>query len=79
MTIFLYQVFAFNITIRLTGMLIPGSGMVASVAKAVFCFVVTIPICAGLAVIFGRIEKLEIKHNGRNILKRETESLTKHK
>ena len=79
MTIFLYQVFAFNITIRLTDMLIPGSGMIISVAKSVFCLAVTIPICAVLAVIFGRIEKLEIKHHGKNIFKRETESLTKHK
>ena len=79
MTIFLYQVFAFNITIRLTDMLIPGSGMITSVAKSVFCLAVTIPICAVLAAIFGRIEKLEIKHHGKNILKRETESLTKNK
>ena len=61
MTIFLYQVFAFNLTIRLTNMLIHGDGIISSIAKSVFCLATTIPACAWFAVIFGKIEKLEIK------------------
>ena len=61
MTIFLYQVFAFNLTIRLTNMLIHGDGIISSIAKSVFCLATTIPACAGFAVIFGKIEKFEIK------------------
>lgn len=67
MTIFLYQVFAFNLTIRLTNMLIHGDGIIVSIAKSVFCLVTTIPACAGLAVIFGKIENLKIMHFGSNI------------
>lgn len=61
MTIFLYQVFAFNLTIRLTTMLIHGDSIISSIAKSIFCLATTIPACAGLAVIFGKIEKLGIK------------------
>ncbi len=67
MTIFLYQVFAFNLTIRLTNILIVGDSIIVSIAKSVFCLVETIPICAGLAVIFGKVEKLEIRHYGNKI------------
>ena len=67
MTIFLYQVFAFNLTIRLTNMLIRGDGIIASTTKSVFCLATTIPICAGLAVIFGKVEKLEIRHYGNKV------------
>lgn len=73
MTIFLYQVFAFNLTIRLTKMLIHGDGIVVSIAKSVFCLVATIPVCAGLAVVFGKIENLEIKHYGSNIYIKATD------
>lgn len=59
MTIFLYQVFAFNLTIRFTNILIPIDGIIASVAKSVFCLAITIPVCAGLSVIFGKIEDLQ--------------------
>lgn len=62
MTIYLYQVFAFNLTLRLTNMLIRGDGIIATIAKLVFCLAAVILVCAGLAVIFGKIEKLEIRH-----------------
>ena len=62
MTIFLYQVFAFNLTIPLANMLVHGGGVIASIIKSVFCLATTLPICAGFAAILGRIEKLEIKH-----------------
>lgn len=64
MTIFLYQVFAFALTIRLTNMLIHGDSITVSIAKSVFCLAATIPVCAGLAVVFGKIEKFQIKHYG---------------
>lgn len=67
MTIFLYQVFAFDLTVRLSNMLVPTEGILASTAKTVLCLATTIPLCAGLAVIFGRIEKLEIRHYGRKV------------
>ena len=64
MTIFLYQVFAFALTIQLTKMLIHGDGVIASFAKSALCFVATIPVCAGFAAVFGRIEKLEKAYSG---------------
>ena len=67
MTIFLYQVFAFDLTIRLSNMLVPADGILASIAKTVFCLATTIPVCAGLAVVFGKIEKLEIRHCGKKV------------
>ena len=62
MTIFLYQVFAFHLTIRLSNLLIPGGGFLAALAKSVLCLAATIPACAGLAVVFGKIETLQRKH-----------------
>lgn len=61
MTIFLYQVYAFTLTIRLTNMLISGNGIGWSIAKSVLCLTITIPVCALLAVIFGKVEKLELR------------------
>ena len=55
-TVFLYQVFAFNITIRLTNILIHGEGLFFSIVKSVLCLAMTIPVCAGLAVVLGQIE-----------------------
>ena len=51
MTIFLYQVFAFSLTIRFSHMLIQGNGIIISCIKAVFCLVTTILVCAGFAVV----------------------------
>ena len=67
MTIFLYQVFPFIITIRLADMLVRGDGFIASIAKSVLCLATTIPACAGVAVIFGKIERLEIRHYGNKV------------
>ena len=59
LTIFLYQVFAFNFTIRLVHWLFPASeGAAVTVGKAVLCLVTTIPICGVLAAVFGKIEEL---------------------
>ena len=67
MTIFLYQVFAFNLTIRLTNMLVHGDSVITAIAKSIFCLATTIPVCVGLAAVFGKIEKLEIKHYGNSV------------
>ncbi len=60
MTVFLYQVFAFNVTIRLSNMLITGDSTALAVLKCVLCLLTTLPACAVLAFIFGKIENLEI-------------------
>lgn len=67
MTIFLYQVFAFNLTTRLTNILIVGDSIIVSIVKSVFCLVASILICAGFAIIFGKIETLEIRHYGSKV------------
>lgn len=56
-TIFLYQVFAFNVTIRLSHLLIASDSVLASIAKAVLCFTITVPLCYMFSLIFGGIEK----------------------
>lgn len=58
MTVFLYQVFAFHLTIPLTNRLIPGGGLAAEAVRALFCLAVTIPLCASMAVLMGRIEDI---------------------
>ena len=58
MTVFLYQVFAFQLTIPLTNWLIPGSGLPAEAAKFLFCLAVTVPLCGALAACLGRIEDI---------------------
>ena len=60
MTIFLYQVFAFNITIELAYILIPGTGILISLVKSLLCLITTVPLCAGLAMIFGKIEEIGV-------------------
>ena len=61
MTIFLYQAFAFHISVRLAELLVPGAGAVTATIKSLICLVTTIPICAGLAMVFGKIEDIGIK------------------
>lgn len=58
MTIFLYQVFAFNFSIRLTRRLFPDSSLVMSIVKSVICLILTVPLCALFALIFGRVEQI---------------------
>lgn len=58
MTIFLYQVFAFNLTIWLANVLVSGSGIMAAIVKSIVCFIATVPVCAVLAFIFGRVENI---------------------
>lgn len=74
MTIFLYQVFAFNLTIPSVNMLIHGQGIIVSIIKSLLCLMGTILACSLFAVIFGRIEKVShVEHritnekNNRNI------------
>lgn len=57
MTVFLYQVFAFNVTIRLSHLLIPRETGLASISKAVLCFVITVPLCYLFTLVFGGVEK----------------------
>ena len=59
MTIFLYQVFAFNLTIPLANIL-PGAGDGFAIIRSVICLVMTIPLCAVLAVFFGKIENIKL-------------------
>lgn len=60
-TIFLYQAFAFLFTIKFTNLLFPYGGLIFSVIKAVFCLLITLPICAIFALIFNRVEQLGAK------------------
>lgn len=67
LTIFLYQVFAFNLTIKISNILVAGSDVVAGTAKAAICLILTVPLCAVLALIFGRIENVgKIKNIAHN-------------
>lgn len=61
MTIFLYQVFAFNLTIRFANTIISGNSIIASIVKSMICLITTIPICTVLAIVFGNIEKIGSK------------------
>lgn len=61
LTIFLYQVFAFLLTIRLANLLIPYQNTLAGLIKSVFCFALTIPTCALFSLLFGKIEDLGLK------------------
>ena len=56
-TVFLYQVFAFNLTIPISKTLFPGEGLLISSVKAIFCLLITIPLCAIIARYFGKIEE----------------------
>ena len=58
LTIYLYQVFAFNLTLRFTDAVISGTGLAASLVKSILCLVVTIPVCAAFATVFGCVEDL---------------------
>ncbi|MBQ9742388.1 MAG: acyltransferase [Ruminococcus sp.] len=59
MTVFLYQVFAFNITLRAVAVLIPFSSPLWAVVKVIFCLVTTVLLCALLGVAFGWAEKIQ--------------------
>lgn len=56
MTVYLYQVFVFGVTIRLSHELIPGSGVVESMIKSFMCLITTVPLCAAMAFVFGKVE-----------------------
>ena len=58
MTIFLYQVFAFILTIRFANTIISGNSIIASIVKSMICLITTIPICTVFAIVFGNIEKI---------------------
>lgn len=60
LTVFLYQAFAFKYTIRLTNLLLSGRNVPLSFAKVLLCFAVTVPACALMAVIFGKIENIGV-------------------
>ena len=65
MTIFLYQSFAFYITIRYTNMLIPGIDFISAVIKSILCLIATVMLCAVFAIIFGKIEDIGSKRPPR--------------
>ncbi len=68
MTIYLYQVFVFNLTIPMVELLIPDQGGTASVAKAMLCLLMSIFLCASLPFLFGSTERLgsgALKANNR--------------
>ena len=58
LTVFLYQSFAFYITIRLTNAIISGNGIMDGIAKNILCFITTILLCSVLAIVFGKIENI---------------------
>ena len=61
MTIFLYEVFAYILTIRFANTIISGNSIIASIVKSMICLMTTIPICTVLAIVFGNIEKIGSK------------------
>lgn len=65
MTIFLYQAFAFPVTIRAAKLLMPGGDILSGIGKSLFCLITTVPLCAGLALLFGKVETWEIKGPGK--------------
>ena len=58
LTIFLYQVFAFTVSIRLVYDLLPGDTVLLGILKSLICFVITVPLCALFALVFGKIEDI---------------------
>ncbi len=56
MSIFLYQAFAFNITIPVTKCINVGNTFLSVTCKIVFCFIATFLLCGILGMIFGKIE-----------------------
>lgn len=63
MTIFLYQIFAFNLTIPLSNLIFFGAGTLVAIFKSVFCLISTILICSLLALVFGNFEQFGSKNN----------------
>lgn len=61
MTIFLYQIFAFNLSIPLSNLIFLGNQTLIAIFKSIFCFVLTILICDLLALIFGNFEQIGSK------------------
>jgi fucose 4-O-acetylase-like acetyltransferase len=61
MTIFLYQVFAFNLTIPFTNLLIPSGSILLSILKSILCFITTVLLCVVLALVFGIVEQISNK------------------
>lgn len=58
LTIFLYQVFAFTVSIRLVYNILSGDTALLGIVKSVICFFITVPICALIALLLGSIEDL---------------------
>lgn len=58
LTIFLYQVFAFSLSIPLANSLAVGNRMAGSVIRGAFCLILCLILCSVFAVVFGRIEDL---------------------
>lgn len=76
MTIFLYQVFVFNLTIKLSNVLIPGSSGVVSAIRSILCLIITVPLCAVLALVFGGVEKIGTECCNRN-MKNTNQTITR--
>ena len=58
MTIFLYQVFVFKITIRLAKLTFHSGSVVQEICQAFFCLIITIFLCAITAMLFGKFENI---------------------
>lgn len=56
LTIYLYQVFAFTVTIKAVNNLLHGDTVAIGTVKSFLCFFLTAPLCLLLAVLFGKIE-----------------------
>ena len=61
MTVFLYQAFAFNVTIRIANRLPFGNGDIMSFVKAAVCLITTVLFCAVLSLAFGKIEDFGVE------------------
>lgn len=56
LTIYLYQVFAFTVTIKAVNNLLHGDTVVIGTVKSFLCFFLTVPLCVAIAGLFGKIE-----------------------
>lgn len=58
LTVFLYQVFAFMVSIRFVYDLLPGDTVFFGIVKSAICFIFTVPICALFAMVLGKFEDI---------------------
>ncbi|MBR3354811.1 MAG: acyltransferase [Oscillospiraceae bacterium] len=58
LTVYLYQVFAFTVTIKAVNYLLHGDTVTLGIIKTSLCFFLTLPLCVLGAALFGKIEDM---------------------